>query len=79
VTLGYNLPINTLGSWTGGAISSLRLYTTAQNLFTFTKYTGFDPEKGANGNPSNANLNRGTDSGTFPQARTFLFGLQVGF
>jgi hypothetical protein len=60
-------------------VSSVRLYATAQNLLTFTKYSGFDPEKGANGDPSVANIQRGIDSGTFPQARVIMVGLQLGF
>ncbi len=79
LTLGYSVPTAGLESWSKGAVSSVRLYATAQNLLTFTKYSGFDPEKGANGEPSVANTQRGIDGGTFPQARVILVGLQLGF
>lgn len=79
LTLGYSVPATGLESWSRGAVSSARLYVTAQNLFTFTNYSGFDPEKGATGNLDQGNTHRGADYGTFPQARTILVGLQVGF
>jgi hypothetical protein len=55
------------------------LYATGQNLLTFTKYTGFDPEIGTFAQPGSANLNLGVDYGNYPQARTLLVGVQVGF
>jgi len=69
VTLGYTLPERVLRS-TGGR--SLRLYVSAQNLFTFTRYTGLDPEVNYSGSSSNVVL--GTDFYTFPQPRTLLLG-----
>jgi TonB-linked SusC/RagA family outer membrane protein len=45
-----------------------RIYVTGENLVTFTKYTGYDPD-----------INGSVDQGFYPQARTFLIGLSVGF
>jgi TonB-dependent starch-binding outer membrane protein SusC len=55
-------------------LSSLRLYMNAQNLFTFTKYTGQDPEIGI----ADA-LQMGVDRGVYPQARVYSLGLNVSF
>jgi TonB-linked SusC/RagA family outer membrane protein len=76
VTLGYSLPKTWLGSLTANALGSARLYVTAQNLFTFTKYSGYDPEVSAQGDFL---FQRGIDNGQYPQPRTFLLGLQLGF
>jgi len=76
LTLGYTVPANSLNSFTGKVVSSLRLYFTAQNLFTITNYSGYDPEVVGNGNFIFA---RGIDTGQVPQARTFILGLQAGF
>lgn len=53
-------------------ISQCRLYLSAQNLFTFTNYSGLDPEIGS----SNATVN-GIDSGFYPQARVWTVGLNL--
>ena len=55
-------------------ISQCRLYLSAQNLFTFTNYSGLDPEIGS----SNATVN-GIDSGFYPQARVWTVGLNRKF
>jgi len=57
--------------------SNIRLYAQAQNLFVFTKYTGFDPEVSSTGggNPGTA----GVDYAAYPQPRTFMFGFNIGF
>lgn len=79
ITLGYTLPASAL-KVARNTISSLRLYVTAQNLFTFTKYTGYDPEISAQGNDSRSFLfARGIDNGQYPQPRSFLLGVQVAF
>ncbi len=59
-----------------GKISSLRIYFTGQNLLTFTNYTGLDPEVNYVGDD---NARMGTDFFTYPQARSFSFGLNAGF
>ncbi|UOR06112.1 TonB-dependent receptor [Hymenobacter aerilatus] len=61
--------------------NSLRLYVSAQNLFTFTNYSGVDPEIGYGRSYTDgaSALNRGVDLGNYPTARTFLVGANIGF
>jgi TonB-dependent starch-binding outer membrane protein SusC len=66
--LGYTLPSRLVSK---AGISRLRLYVTAENLFTVTQYTGYDPEVGGD--------IFGIDKGQYPQARTFLGGIQLQF
>lgn len=75
VTVGYTIPTERLKSFTNDIVSSFRVYITAQNLFTFTKYSGYDPEIGT----GDFIFSRGIDLGATPQARSWLIGLQVGF
>jgi hypothetical protein len=72
IALGYNLPKSILEKLN---LSSFRFYLSAQNAFTFTKYTGFDPEISSNGN---ANGSPSVDRNSAPMARTFSFGLNLG-
>jgi hypothetical protein len=58
------------------AIRNFSVFVTGQNLLTFTNYSGFDPEVNAFGNSS---TELGIDYGTYPQAITFLVGLNVEF
>lgn len=76
ITLGYTFSSDGMKYWTGNVISSLRIYATAQNLFTFTNYSGYDPEVTGSGNFI---FSRGIDTGQIPQPRTFMFGVQLGF
>ncbi|MBR6034893.1 MAG: TonB-dependent receptor [Paludibacteraceae bacterium] len=63
--IGYTFPLK----WTQKfRCSRLRLYATASNLFTITKYKGYDPE-----------VSNGVDYGNYPQSRTFTFGLNANF
>ena len=73
ITLGYNF--NKL--WKGSPFSQLRLYVQAQNLYTFTGYTGVDPEVGSNG--GHTSWARGIDVGLYPSARTFVVGASIKF
>jgi TonB-linked SusC/RagA family outer membrane protein len=57
-------------------LNSLRIYAAGQNLWTKTKYQGLDPEVSTF---SDTNTAPGTDFLTFPQARTYTFGINVGF
>ncbi|WP_242674856.1 TonB-dependent receptor [Niastella populi] len=75
ITIGYTVPNSLLQSMTRNAISSFRVYIGSQNLVTFTKYKGWDPEIGS----KNTTLTNGIDYGQYPAARSFLVGLQVGF
>ncbi|PIQ20581.1 MAG: SusC/RagA family TonB-linked outer membrane protein, partial [Cytophagales bacterium CG18_big_fil_WC_8_21_14_2_50_42_9] len=73
ITLSYNLPAMLLSKV--GA-NSLRMYVTGENLFTITKYSGFDPEVNAYGS---SNTTQGIDFGTYPQTRNLIFGLNLSF
>jgi len=77
VTIGYTIPAASLNALASKVFSSMRFYVTTQNLFTFTKYSGYDPE--VSGGAGNLIFSRGIDQGAVPQPRTFLLGLQVGF
>ncbi|WP_298646518.1 TonB-dependent receptor [uncultured Proteiniphilum sp.] len=57
-------------------IERIQPYFTAQNLFTLTKYKGFDPELNFAGNSSTV---QGVDWGTYPNVKTFVFGLNIDF
>lgn len=72
VQLGYTFGKNLLG-W-APAIGSLRVYVTARNLVTFTKYSGFDPEI-----TGTEYYGRGIDNSAYPNVRTFTGGIQANF
>lgn len=70
IAIGYNLPKSLLGQHIRGA----RVYVNAQNLMTFTSYTGLDPEF------LNTNIwDRAYDGGAFPNPKGFTFGAQLSF
>ncbi|RZK40945.1 MAG: TonB-dependent receptor [Pedobacter sp.] len=72
VALGYSLP----SSWTKKiAVSSLRIYTSGQNLITWTNYSGLDPEVSTRPGA----LTQGFDFSPYPKARTITFGLNAKF
>ncbi|MEO7990850.1 MAG: TonB-dependent receptor [Chryseolinea sp.] len=75
LNIGYSLPASVL-SFTNGTIKKFRIYFTAQNLLTVTKYKGYDPEVGSRNYGA---LTNGIDYGQFPQPRTFIGGIQLGF
>jgi hypothetical protein len=80
LTIGYNLPQTALSNFAKGAIKNLRIYFSANNLLTVTEYTGYDPEIGSNvTNAGETSLRSGVDYGQYPQPRTFMGGLQIGF
>lgn len=70
VTLGYNFKNLFKG------ISNVNVYVTGQNLHTWTKYSGFDPEVNAYSGSAGV---LGIDYGTYPQVRTFIIGLKTTF
>jgi len=72
VQLGYNLPKSILNKI---KFEKFRVYVSAQNLYTITKYSGMDPEIGAYGGA----LASGIDRGFYPQARVLLGGINVTF
>ncbi len=71
IQLGYKLPQRVLKKIKA---DNLRVYVSANNLFTLTKYQGFDPDIGSTGV-----LSSGVDFGLYPQAKTFMVGLQLAF
>ncbi|WP_185154462.1 TonB-dependent receptor [Fulvivirga sp. M361] len=71
--LGYTLPQNLVNKMFA---SSIRVYVSSDNLITITDYSGFDPEVG----PFQGNaLHFGVDYGQYPQARTFMAGININF
>jgi TonB-linked SusC/RagA family outer membrane protein len=74
VTLGYTIPKLLMKK---AHISSARFYVSAQNLFTFTKYKGFDPEISAS-DASGRNVVSGIDNSVYPVTRTFTIGVNLG-
>ncbi len=82
VEFGVTLPQNIISK---AKIENLRIYVRAQNLYTFTKYTGFDPDFGSDGlfdravdHGSYPNKAFNAFSGGLPNPRTFLVGIKLG-
>lgn len=73
LTLGYSLPAKLLEKLK--PISRFRVYATVNNLYTFTSYTGFDPEASTRNSP----LTPGVDYNAYPRNRYILAGLNVTF
>lgn len=72
IQLGYNFP----ASWLRRAgLVNAKIYVSAQNLLTFTNYSGYDPEVSRFAQET---LSQGTDYGSYPAAKTFLVGLNIG-
>ena len=69
LVLGYDFRVND-----ANYIKYVKLYATANNLFTYTKYLGYDPEFSA----TSSIFGQGTDIGLAPQFRTFQLGLRLG-
>ena len=72
-SLGYTIPLNITSRF---KISRLRVYTNIQNLYTFTKYSGYDPEIGAYDQDP---LLQGVDNGRYPLPRIYTFGVTLEF
>lgn len=72
LTLAYNLSNDELLRY---GIRKIQPYFTAQNLWTLTNYKGFDPEV----NQGLSGPTMGIDWGTYPQTKTFIFGLNIDF
>jgi len=70
LSLGYTLPESLIGRV---GINDVRVYASANNVLTFSGYHGFDPEVGG------GNLYRGIDNLSYPNPRTFVLGIQIGF
>ncbi len=72
VSLGYKLPKSVISRL---KLQQVRVYASAQNLYTWTNYTNFNPEVSNYEGP----LTGGVDYGSYPLARTVTFGINVGF
>ena len=73
MTLAYNLDKR----WISGAgLSALRIYVTMQNMFIITGYKGYSPELNVTSS-FNLATQEGFDHGTYPQARSITFGINV--
>jgi hypothetical protein len=68
--IGYNFPESIIRKIPG--VEGLRIYAGSQNLFTLTKYEGYDPDIGNDGL-----FYRGQDNGSYPSPRTFLIGAKI--
>jgi len=85
LTLGYTIPLKTK------AVQSIRVYGMAENLFTISNYSGWDPEvdtkgyendalvKNRAGNNQSANAGVGLDFNSYPSMRSFTFGVSATF
>jgi TonB-linked SusC/RagA family outer membrane protein len=80
VQLGYTIPFKVTSK---ANIKSVRIYFTSENLLTFTKFTGLDPEMHVSNNVNaeqyKGDVAAGIDWGTYPTARSFIFGLNLSF
>ena len=77
LALGYTLPASVLQK---AGINKFRIYVSAQNILTITDYEGYDPEvnyrsEGA----TDSNRNLGLDYGSYPNAKSYTVGLNIGF
>jgi hypothetical protein len=77
LALGYDLKHSLIKT---EHISLFRIYVSAQNILTITNYKGYDPEVNyrSSGN-QNSNRNLGLDYGSYPNAKGWTFGLNLGF
>lgn len=86
ISLAYNIPV----SQKSKVFKTSTVYCTVQNAYTFTHYTGYNPEINSYGaqslnsgtqnlNPGSQNLNLGADINSYPPSRTFLLGVKLGF
>jgi len=78
VMIGYTIPLNSLQSLSRGVVKSFRVYVSAQNVLTFTKYSGYDPEVG-NRTINTSKLTNGIDAAVYPQPKSYQVGIQANF
>jgi TonB-linked SusC/RagA family outer membrane protein len=81
ISLGYTFSAEKLPEISVVGISEVRIYCSAQNLLTLSKYSGYDPEISSqfSGDSQRYNLRRGIDIGQYPQPRSIIFGIQMEF
>lgn len=73
ISLGYNLPKKWLNKI---KVNKCRVYFTANNLYTFTNYTGFDPEVSTK---NRSGITPGVDFGAYPRNKSYVFGMNLSF
>ncbi|MDT0647986.1 TonB-dependent receptor [Zunongwangia sp. F260] len=73
ISFGYNLPRDFVERF---GLSNFKIYTNLQNVYTFTNYSGFDPEVGSINQDA---LLTGIDNGRYPSPRVYTVGLNVNF
>ena len=75
IQLGYSLPSDLINKI---SLTKVRLYVTGENLFTITNYSGFDPEIGG---PTASGMDnvQGVDRGYYPQAKSYMLGVNLQF
>jgi len=78
IMVSYNVPEKSLQSLTKGTVKNLNIYVSAQNILTFTKYSGYDPEVG-NRAPGSSSLTNGIDYAVYPQPKGYQIGVNVNF
>ncbi|MCQ2138782.1 MAG: TonB-dependent receptor [Bacteroidales bacterium] len=75
ISMGYNFPKSLVQKWN---VENIRISVNIQNLYTLTKYQGFDPEVGASTQDSSG-LTYGVDNGRYPSPTTYSCGLNITF
>jgi len=78
IMLSYTIPDKSLQSLTKGTVRNFRIYVSAQNILTVTKYTGYDPEVG-NRAPGSSSLTNGIDYAVYPQPKAYQVGITADF
>lgn len=73
ISIGYNLPSSFVSKI---GVAGIKVYSNMQNIFTFTKYSGYDPEVGT---LNNSALYTGIDNGRYPSSRVTTLGVNVKF
>ena len=73
ITFGYNLPKNVIKKM---SLENIRVYANIQNLLTFSKYSGYDPEVGAS---TASSYVYGLDNGRYPSPQIYSFGINLSF
>ena len=73
ITFGYNFPRTMVKKM---SLENIRIYANLQNLYTFTKYSGYDPEVGAS---TASSYVYGLDNGRYPSPQIYSFGINLSF
>lgn len=79
IVVGYTIPTEVLATAFNGAITNARFFAQVQNPFTFTSYSGIDPESNQYNTGDASNLQFGVDWNVAPIIRTYTLGLNIGF